>query len=108
MLPLSQVVQYCHSGVRRVIEPALAVLLGLLLVVGAMESRLRRESQPSRDDGGAVSANLCPRAAEFAGVKAHCHNRVPAAPGGFVDQSLDRLLTTLSQHCCHSLQLSTE
>src|SRR5450631_1285199 len=65
-------------------------------------------SQPPRDNRSAVGADLRPSAAELTGIKAHGHNRVTAALGGLLDEPLDRLLTTLSQHCRHSLELAPE
>src|SRR5664280_2689041 len=65
-------------------------------------------SQPLSDNGSAVGADLRPGAAELTGVKAHGHNRVTAAPRCLLDKPFDRLLTTLSQHRRHSLQLSSE
>src|ERR1035438_9337125 len=65
-------------------------------------------SPAPHDNGSAVGADLRPSAPKLTSIKAHGHDRVTAALGGLLDEPLDRLLTTLSQHRRHSLELSSE
>src|SRR3954451_21274054 len=58
--------------------------------------------------GGAVGADLGPRAAELARVEAEGDDRVGALGLGLLDEPLLRVLATLDQHLRHAAQLAAD